>query len=264
MIALDMKTVMFANVIVNLVGMVIMFTLWFQNHNKYAGLFYWVLDWVLLTVGTLLVTLQSTLPPWASMILSNTLIVGGTVILYFGLSRFAGKKNSPLLISSVWVLFAIFIAVHSYFTYIHNDLISRSYNVSVGLLLACLLGIWLMLRGTPSEIRRFTKGTGIALAIIAVICVARILGFALIPQMSNQFLQSDKFDALMVMLLGGAIAFLVVNLVLMVNNRLYFETEEMKTKLNRSVTELQAVLRESEENLIISLENARMEFISVI
>ena len=47
----------------------------------------------------------------------------------------------------------------------------------------------------------------------------------------------------MVMLLGGAIAFLVVNLVLMVNNRLYFETEEMKTKLNRSVTELQAVFK---------------------
>jgi len=61
MIALDMKTVMFANVIVNFVGMIVMFILWFQNHHKYAGLSYWVLDWVLLTGGTLLITLQGTL-----------------------------------------------------------------------------------------------------------------------------------------------------------------------------------------------------------
>ena len=171
------------------------------------------------------------------------MIVGGTLVLYFGLSRFAGKKNSPSLISAVWVVFAIFVAVHSYYTYIHNDLISRSYNAGIGLLLACLVGIWLMLRGVHPEIRRFTKGTGVAFAVIAAICVARILGLALIPQISNQFLQSDQFDALMVMLLVGAIAFLVFNLVLMVNRRLYIETEEMKSILNESVMELQAVFK---------------------
>jgi PAS domain S-box-containing protein len=234
---------MFANVIVNFVGMIVMFILWFQNHHKYAGLSYWVLDWVLLTGGTLLITLQGTLPPWESMILSNSMIVGGTLVLYFGLSRFAGKKNSPLLISSIWVIFAIFVAVHSYYTYIHNDLISRSYNANIGLLLACLLGIWLILRGVHPEIRRFTKGTGAAFAVIAAICVARILGLTIMPQISNQFLQSDRFDALMVMLLVGAIAFLVFNLVLMVNRRLYIETEEMKSKLNESVMELQAVFK---------------------
>ena len=243
MIALDMKTVMFANVIVNFVGMIVMFILWFQNHHKYAGLSYWVLDWVLLTGGTLLITLQGTLPPWESMILSNSMIVGGTLVLYFGLNRFAGKKNSPLLISSIWVIFAIFVAVHSYYTYIHNDLISRSYNANIGLLLACLLGIWLILRGVHPEIRRFTKGTGAAFAVIAAICVARILGLTIMPQISNQFLQSDRFDALMVMLLVGAIAFLVFNLVLMVNRRLYIETEEMKSILNESVMELQAVFK---------------------
>jgi hypothetical protein len=94
MIVLDMKTVMFANVIVNFVGMVVMFILWFQNRNKYSGIAYWVLDWVLLTGGTLLIALQSTIPPWESMILGNSMIVGGTLILYFGLSRFAGKKNT--------------------------------------------------------------------------------------------------------------------------------------------------------------------------
>jgi len=55
MIALDMKTVLFANVIIDVVGLVVMFILWFQNRNKYSGLFYWVLDWVLMTAGIILI-----------------------------------------------------------------------------------------------------------------------------------------------------------------------------------------------------------------
>ena len=62
MIELDMQTVMFANVIINVVSMVVMFILWFQNHNKYSGLAFWVLDWILVAGGTLLITLQGSLP----------------------------------------------------------------------------------------------------------------------------------------------------------------------------------------------------------
>ena len=165
MIVLDMKTVMFANVIVNFVGMVVMFIRWFQNRNKYSGLAYWVLDWVLLTGGTLLITLQGTIPSWESMILSNSMIVGGTLILYFGLCRFAGKKNNRILISIVLVLFAVFIAVHTYFVYGHNELLARSCNAAAGLLLACLMGMWLMFKGVSPQIRRISKGTGLGLSL---------------------------------------------------------------------------------------------------
>jgi uncharacterized membrane protein YesL len=54
------------------------------------------------------------------------MIVGGMLVLYFGLRLFAGKKNSPLLISSLLIVLALFIAVHSYFTYVHNDLVARN------------------------------------------------------------------------------------------------------------------------------------------
>jgi hypothetical protein len=221
---------MFTNVIINIVGMVVMFILWFQNRNKYSGISYWVLDWVLLVGGTLLITQQGTIPSWASMILSNSMIVGGTIILYFGLSRFAGKKNNPILISIVLALLVLFVAIHSYYAYIHIDLLARSYNASAGLLLICSLCAWLMFKGVSPEIRRISKGTGIAFIIIAVICTMRILGFSLIPQTGNQFLQSGKFDAIMVVFLVGAITFLVFNLVLVVNRRLYIESKELEEK----------------------------------
>ena len=230
MIALDMKTVMFANVIINFVGMVVMFILWFQNRNKYSGIAYWVLDWVLLAGGTLLITLQGTIPPWESMILSNSMIVGGTLILYFGLCRFAGKKNNPILISTYWSYLQCLspsTLILLMFTMICS---ARSYNVAAGLLLICSLCAWLMFRGVSPQIRRISKGTGISFAIIVVICAMRILGFSLMPQTGNQFLQSGKFDAIMVVLLVGAITFLVFNLVLMVNRRFILKPKRQKRR----------------------------------
>ena len=243
MIAIDMQTAMLANVIVDFVGMVVMSMLWYQNHDKYSGIAYWVLDWILLTGGTVLIALQGSIPPWESIILSNSMIVGGTLALYFGLRLFAGKKNSPLLISALLGVFAVFIAVHSYFTYVHNDLVARSYNASIGLFLTSLLGMWLLLRDVSPQIRRISRGTGISFGMIALICSARIIGFSLLPQTGNQFLLSGKFDTTMVMLLVGSIVFLVFNLVLMVTRRLYIETDEMGDIVSRNAMELQAVFR---------------------
>jgi len=45
------------------------------------------------------------------------------------------------------------------------------------------------------------------------------------------------------MLLMGAIVFLIFNLVLMVNRRLYIETEDMGDIVSRNAMELQAVFK---------------------
>ena len=62
MVAFDMKTVMLANIIIDFVGMVVMCMLWYQNHDKYSGIAYWVLDWILLTGGMALIALQGIYP----------------------------------------------------------------------------------------------------------------------------------------------------------------------------------------------------------
>jgi len=243
MITLDMQTVMFANVIINAVCLIVLLMLWYQNRQRYSGLSFWVLDWVLLTGGTLLITLQGSIPSWASMLLSSSMLIGGTFILSFGLSRFAGKKHNPIIISSVFVVLAIFIGIQGYFIYVQNDLIVRNYNVAIGLLLAFALGMWLMFKGVSPEIRRISKGAGIAFAVLAFISFIRIMGFTLTPQTSNQFLQSGKFDTMAVALLVGAMAYLVFNLVLMVNKRLYIETKEMQDEVNRRKMEFQTTFQ---------------------
>jgi hypothetical protein len=169
---------MLANIIIGFIGMVVMFMLWYQNHDKYSGIAYWVLDWILLTGGMALISLQGNIPPWESMILSNSMIVGGMAILYFGLRSFAGKKSSPLLISSVLVGFAAFVIIHTYFTVVDVNLTARSLNTAGGLLLGCLIGMWLMFKEVSPQIRRISTGTGIAFGMIINELVTNSLKYA--------------------------------------------------------------------------------------
>jgi PAS domain S-box-containing protein len=251
MITLDMKTVMLGNVIINFVCLIVMLILWGQNRNKYPGLFYWVIDWALQAGGALLIALRGTIPNWASMVLSNSMIVGGNLILFFGLCRFAGKKISPSLKYLVLIGFAIFVSVHSYYVFIHDVLLIRSFNASIGLSLGSFMGMWLLFKGANPEIRRISRGTAISLTIIVLISLVRMIGFVLLPQITNDYLREGFFDTSLVLLLSGAIVFLVFNLVLMVTMRLYTESKRLQEAVAKSEKELQATFNTTSVGFVI-------------
>lgn len=251
MLALDMGTVMVGNIIINAVCLVVTLQLWRQNRSRYAGLGYWVVDWALQLGGAVLIALRGTIPDWASMVLSNGMIVGGTLVLYFGLRRFAGMKNVTLNNYSTLAVFAVFIFVHSYFTLVHNDLLARNLNTSIGLSLACFMGMWLMFWGVGPEIRRISRGTGISFALIVLISLIRIVGFALLPRTSNDFLQSGVFDTLWVALLSGSIVLLVFNLVLMVGRRLFVQGKQAQDELREAGDYLNSLLDYANAPIIV-------------
>ena len=232
MIAVDMQTVMVGDVIINLICLIVLIQLWHQTRGKYHGIMLWVINWTLQVGGILLIALRDTVPGWASIILANSIMSFGIMILYFGLSRFLGKKSSTAIKTFVLMIFIAFVFVHTYFTYVHDDLVVRDFNVSIGSAIACLLCMRLVFRESRPEIRRISKNTGISFSIILLISLIRIIGLVLMPQ-TNGFLQSGMFDTTLVLLLLGATAFLAFNLILMVNRRLYLETkkaeEEIKT-----------------------------------
>ena len=125
MITLGMQAVMFANVIIAVIVVSVIVMLWYQTRNRYGGLSYLVTGCVLLAAGSLLIALRGTIPVWESVVLSNSMIIGGNLILFFGLSLFAGNKYNPILISMVLFLFAAFVATNIFFTFVQNDLTAR-------------------------------------------------------------------------------------------------------------------------------------------
>ena len=56
-----------------------------------------------------MVALRTTIPDWVSMVVGNTIVLIGPVVLYLGLLRFCSKKASSLLISFIVAVLATFV-----------------------------------------------------------------------------------------------------------------------------------------------------------
>ena len=66
-----------------------------------------------------LVVLRGIIPDWISIVLANSLIFAGALLLYMGLERFVGKVSVQI---HNYVLMALYIGAFIYGTYIQPDL----------------------------------------------------------------------------------------------------------------------------------------------
>jgi hypothetical protein len=154
---LDMRTIVFSNVVTDIVCMLVILLLWHQSRKRLAGTGFWVFDYAFQTAVLFLIILRGSIPDWMSMVLSNTLVIAGALLGYMGLGRFVGKKNSQV---HNYVLLAAFACVHTYFAFVQPNLAARNLNVSVGLLIICFQCMWLLLPRVEAGMRRLTLGVG--------------------------------------------------------------------------------------------------------
>jgi len=236
---LDVRTVILSYVVSNAISAVVIFFLWLQNHRRFAGLGFWLADFVMQFIALWLVVLRGSVPNFLSMTVSNTLIIGGTILLFMGLERFIGKVSTPAYNA---ILLAIFILIHSYFVYVHPNLDARTIILSAGVSVICFQCSWLLLRRVDAEMRPITSGVGLVFAGYSLVSIARIVVNLAFPS-DNNFFNSNLFDALLVMTDQMLFIVLTFSLFLMVNRRLF-------TDLERDITERKRVeegLRLSEE-----------------
>jgi len=234
MITLTMQTILYGAVVAYLISLIVLYQVWYHNRKKYVGLSLWVLAWAFLFLGFGLLCLRGLIPDWISIVVANSSVVGGTLLIYFGLRLFTEKKNSRLLIGLATAFFAIFTCVHVYFTFVYNDLLTRSYNVNIALVIIYFTSSYLLFFRAGPKTRRLSTGTAVAFLILILVQLARILGFALGSITTNDFLKTGAYDTAMLGLAIGANLYLTFSLVLMVHRRLQLETEDLYEKVTRS------------------------------
>ena len=105
----DMKTVVISYVISSAICAVVVASLWLQNRKRFAGLGFWLADFVIQFIALALVALRGAIPELISTTVGNSLIIGGTILLFMGLERFVGKRGSQLYNI---ILFAVFTFIH--------------------------------------------------------------------------------------------------------------------------------------------------------
>jgi diguanylate cyclase (GGDEF)-like protein/PAS domain S-box-containing protein len=228
---LDVRTVMFSHIITGLVCTMVLVFLWFQNRKHFAGIAYWILDFVFQTAGSILIVLRGSIPDWVSMGISNTLMIAGALFGYIGLSAFVGKKSPQ---AHNYVLLAIFVAVQTYFIFVNPNLEVRTANISIGFLIICFQCVWLLLHRVEPAMRRITQNVGFIFSAFCLVSIVRVVGILLIPASSNDFFQSSLYDTLILVSYQILLILLTFGMTLMVNKRLLEAVETQEEKFSKA------------------------------
>jgi PAS domain S-box-containing protein len=228
---LDVRTVMFSQLITDALGAIVLAVLWLQNRKRYTGMFFWVVDFIFQTTAVLLIMLRGSLPAWLSMALGSALVIAGALVGYLGLERFIGKRSSQV---HNYILLAVFILVHFFFIYVKNDLEARNLNLSLGLLIISFQCAWLMLERAGHGLTRMTQVVGGVFAFFCLTSLVRIFIIVAIPDRSNDFFQTGFYDTLILMTYQVLLILLTFALALMVNRRLLAEVKTQEEKFTKA------------------------------
>lgn len=222
MIALDIKTLFFSSIILLALSVFVMFPVWWQNRTRSPEIALWLISTVMQWVAAVLFTLRGTIPDLLSVIGANALVVGGTIVLIIGLERYVDRRSSQV---HNYLMFTVYLGIHSYFTFVQPNLEVRNINSSVVLVLLALQGSWLLLRRVDPAMRAATRGPGIVFLGFMALYAAKI-PFNLFLSRGTDFLDSGPVDSLMIISSHVLLVALTLGLLLMVNQRLVSALEQ--------------------------------------
>ncbi len=217
---IDIRTIMISYIITNLVCASLMVSLWLQNRKHVAGIGFWLGHYVVACATVLLLVLRGILPNFISIVFANTLGIYGLVLLYIGVRRFVGQASSQI---HNYLLLAVFMLVHAWFTYPQPSLWARNINASVGALIVFSQIAWFIFRRGNANSSFNLRGLGAIFIFYCLICIARI-SMDLIIDPGNDFLKTGS-DSLVFLAYQTLQITLTLNLFLQVNSRLVVDLE---------------------------------------
>lgn len=217
----DIRTIIYSYLITNLICLVAMTLLWFRNRTRLAGLNFWVAAFAMQCLATLLLVFSGRIPESLSIVVSNTVSIGGAILLYMGLERFVSKKTSQ---AHNYLLLAVFILLQFYFAFIHPSDLMRGIILSVGIMLIGAQSAWLTLYRTDAEMRQVTRGLGYVFLAFILASAARIIANLVIEPEIGLF-QSRMHEVIAVLINQMLLLILAFSLLLMVNRHFVMDLE---------------------------------------
>ncbi len=227
MIALDLRTAVFSGVITDVVCTLLIVALWRQNHKRFDGVGYWAADFALQTAGLILIVVRGLIPDWLSMIPSNAMVIWGAICGYQGLERFLGRRGPQ---THNYVLLAVFVGLHTYWTLISPSLWGRNLNLALALLLVTLQCVWLLFRRVAPVQRPLTFWVGVVFGTYTLIFAYRVVMTWLHPEPDSDYFHSGSAETVFHIIYQMQFICLTYALGLMVNKRLLqdIRTQEQK------------------------------------
>lgn len=228
---LDMRTVMFSHLLIDLVCTFVVIALWLQNRRRFQGTGLWAINFILQTSGITLILLRGVIPDSFSVILANMLIVGGMLLGYLGLARFTEQR--PVQAHN-YIIFAAYGGILYYFTYVIPDTFARIILFSAILLAYSLQYAWLTLLGVGREKRAITRPVGLIFCCYCLVSSTRMIGQLALPRLESDFLHSGYVDTLFVIAYQLLFVLFTYSLSFMINKRLYLDLQTQEEKFAKA------------------------------
>jgi diguanylate cyclase (GGDEF)-like protein/PAS domain S-box-containing protein len=228
---IDLRTIILEQTVIYGSCTIVVGYLWQQYRQRFEGLGFWLINFVLQTLGLVLLVMRGIIPAWVSVLVSNAFILGGSIFVYSGLERFVGKRSKQF--HNV-VMLVLVVVLHSYFTFVQPNLAVRTINFSMGLLFITVQTAWLMLRRVDEKEYPLSRGTGFIFVAYALVSLIRI-AFHLIMPTGNDFLNdSGIFEAAILLMYTVLLLGVTFSLFGMINGRLDSENQQQQEAIRIS------------------------------
>jgi PAS domain S-box-containing protein len=257
----DIRTIILSYVITNAICLAVVAFLWLQNHNRFAGLGFWLAGFVIQFIEILLGVLRGLIPDFLSMAASNTLVILGTILLFIGLERFVGKRTSQ---AHNYLFLVVFAFIHSYFTFVQPSLMMRTINLSVGMIFLCSQCAWLLIYRADADVRPITREAGYIFLTFCFFSLLQIL-LVLVVDPGNDFFQSGLWEVLAVVINQTLFMILTFGLLLMVNRRLILNLERdlvQRKQVEEELRKLSRAVEQSQVSVMITDTSGAIEYVN--
>lgn len=228
---MDIKTVMIICTLTYFLCTFVLFLLWKYNHSRFNGLTLLLINFTLITIGSILVSMRGLIPDWLSIVFSNMLVMTGALIGLMGLERFTNQKGIHI---HNYILLVAFAATHYYFTFIYPSLNYRTLNIAIVLFILCFQSMWLMFFRVKKEYRKLTFGVGLVYAALCTSNIFRSIELLYSPIPTNDFLKTGNYDMLFIISYQLLMILLTYCLALMVNGFLQQDVKFQKEKFSKA------------------------------
>ncbi|MDR5592057.1 PAS domain S-box protein [Christiangramia sp. SM2212] len=231
MINIDLPTVYFSYILVNIINLLLSSFLYFQIKKRFPGTLLIVLSMFMNTTGNILVFLRDHIPDWLSIPVANVFIVSSLISMFVGLEQFVKKKSSTV---PHFIFIFIFFIIHSYFTFIDPNLKARHYNITIGFLFYSIFIVHLMFIRTPKALRSTTRPIGYVFVLVFIIQLFRVYFLVQNTESTKNYFSSSSGESIFIMLWELIVILLAYSLSLMYNKRLIIDVNNQEEKFSKA------------------------------
>lgn len=227
--SIDIRTLCIVLAITNFLQATAIYMQYLTN-KTYKGIKWWLLGFASIAIGFILLLLRDFIPNvLITIILANTFTILGLIFIYIGSMIFFDKKENRQIL---YPLFIAFLLSYFYFTYINEDIIIRTFIVSVTIAIISFLNAKDLYFKKPHSISTSVNFVVVVLLIHGVFFVFRAVNMVITTPIDSLFTPAFVQVAIFLFQLIEGIL-LTFGLIIIVNQRLNSKIIKGKAHLEK-------------------------------